>query len=151
MRGYSFNPKDEERAARAYGRELRVSPKYAAEICRELRGRKLEDARTFLEDVINMTRPVPLRRFKKGVAHRRGLRKAYAGRYPVKAAKAIMKVLNSAESNAEYKGVDVERLRIRHISTNRGRVIRGFRPRAFGRASPHNTLTSNIQVVLEEK
>lgn len=151
MRGYSFNPKDEERAARAYGRELHVSPKYASEICRELRGMKLKGARAFLEDVINMSRPVPIRRFKKGVAHRRGLRKAYAGRYPVKAAKMIMKVLNSAESNAEYTGVDVESLRISHISVNRGRIIRGFRPRAFGRATPHNTPTSNIQVVLEEK
>lgn len=151
MTGYSFRPKNEEKAAKAYARELRISPKYASELCRELRGRKLEDARAFLEDLMKMAKPLPLRRYKKGVAHRKGLRKAYAGRYPVKAAKAVMKVLGSAESNAEYKGLDVEKLRIRHISANKGRVIRGYLPRAFGKASPHNTHTTNFQVVLEER
>jgi|TARA_B100001971_G_C18207932_1_gene548792 large subunit ribosomal protein L22 len=151
MRGYSFNPKNEEKCVRAYGKEVHVSPKFSGEICRELKGKKLRDARVFLEDIINMIKPVPIRRFKKGVAHRKGLIKAYAGRYPVKAAKEIMKVLNSAESNAEYKGLNTERLHIRHISVNRGRIIRGFRSRAFGKVTPHNTLTSNIQLIFEEK
>jgi large subunit ribosomal protein L22 len=149
--GYSFKPDNEEKTAKAIGGELRISPKWAVEICREIRGKNLQDAKDFLEDVINMKRPVPLKRHKKGVAHRRGLTKAYAGRYPVKAAKKILKVLESAEANAEYKGLDTEKLYIRHIAAQRGRIIRGIIPRAFGRASPHNTLTSNIEVVLEER
>jgi large subunit ribosomal protein L22 len=148
---YSYKQEDESRIAKAMGVELRMSPKWSVETCWAIRGKKLEDAIEFLEDVIQMRRPVPIKKYKKGLAHRRGLSKAYAGRYPVKVAENILKVLESARSNAEYKGLDTERLYIKHISALRGRVIRGILPRAFGRASPHNTLTTNIEVVLEER
>lgn len=151
MPGYSYKPVDEEKAAKAYGRELRISHKYAVEICRELRGKTLEKAKEFLEDIIEMRKPLPLRRFKKGVAHRRGLVRAYAGRYPVKAAKNVLKVLRSAEANAEYNGLDADRLYIKHISATKGRIIKRYIPRAFGRATPHFRHTTNLQVVLEER
>lgn len=142
---------DEEKIAKAIGRELRISPKSSVEICRAVRKKNVEKAKDFLSEVALMKRPVPMKRFKKGVAHRRGLEKAYAGRYPKKAASQILKVLESAEANAEYKGLDTERLYVRHISTQRGRVIRGIRPRAFGRASPFNEETTNIEVILQER
>ncbi len=151
MAGYSFKPKDEAKIAKAIGSEIRISPKFSAEICREIRGKKLDKAKEFLQDVIAMKKPVALKRYKKGVAHRRGLKKAYAGRYPVKAASRIMKVLNAAQANAEYKGLSTEKLYIKHIAAQRGRVIRGILPRAFGKSSPHNTPTSNIEVMLEER
>jgi large subunit ribosomal protein L22 len=151
MVGYSYVPEDEEKAAKAYGRELRVSHKYAVELCRELRGMKLEKAKEYLEEIIAMKRALPLRRFKKGVAHRRGLTRAYAGRYPVKAAEHVLKVLMSAEANAEYNGLDGDRLFIRHISATKGRLIKRYFPRAFGRATPHFRHSTNLQVVLEER
>ncbi|NOZ76576.1 MAG: 50S ribosomal protein L22 [Euryarchaeota archaeon] len=150
MVGYSYTPK-RKRFSKALGREVRVSPKFSSEICREIRGKKLDAARAFLEDVMAMRRPVPLRRFNKGVAHRRGLVKAFAGRYPVKAARNILKVLESAVANAEYKGLDTDKLYISHAAAQKGRIIRGFRPRAFGRSSPSNTLTTHIEIVLEER
>ncbi len=142
---------DEEKVARAIGRELRISPKSSVEVCRAMRKKGVEKAKAFLNDVIALEIPVPMKKFKKGVAHRRGLSKAYAGRYPVKAASKILKVLESAEANAEYKGLDTEKLFIKHISTQRGRVIKGIIPRAFGRATPHNEETTNIEVVLQER
>jgi large subunit ribosomal protein L22 len=151
MAGYSFKPKDETKIARAIGSEIRVSPKFSAEICREIKGKKLDKAREFLQDVIAMKRAVALKRYKKGVAHRKGLRKAYAGRYPVKAASRILKVLNAAQANAEYRGLSTEKLYVKHIAAQRGRIIRGILPRAFGKASAHNTPTSNIEVMLEER
>ena len=69
---------------------------------------------------------------------------------PVKAATHILKVLENAEANAEYKGLDTEKLRIIHISSHRGPVIRGWIPRAFGRATPFNTPTTHVQIVLGE-
>lgn len=151
MKDYSFTPDKEEKTAKSIGREIRVSPKFSAEICREIKGKKLDKAKKFLEDLIAMKVPLPLKKYKGGVSHKKGLRKAYAGRYPVKAASKVLRVLANAEANAEYKGLDAERLYIRHVSTNRGRVIKRFMPRAFGKSSPHNTLTSNIQVILEER
>lgn len=149
--GFSYKVENDKNIARAFGKEIRVSPKHCVEICRELKGKKLEYAKDYLQEVIDMKRAVPFKRYKKGIAHRRGLNKWHSGRYPVKAASHIMKLLESAESNAEYKGLNVERLFIKHIMAQRGRVIRGFIPRAMGRASASNTPTTHIQVTLEER
>lgn len=151
--GYSLKIEgvEAEKTAKAIGRELRISPKSSVEICSEVRKKSVDKAKDFLNEVIQMKKPVTFARFNKGVAHRRGLKRGFAGKYPVKAASQILKVLESAEMNAEFKGLDTERLYIRHISTQRGRVIRGIRPRAFGRATPHNEQTSNIEVMLAER
>ncbi len=149
--GYSFKPKNEAKSAKAMGTELRISPKQSYEICNAIRGMTLEVAKEYLEDVIEMKKTVPFRRFKKGIAHRRGLKKWCTGRWPVKASSQILDVLKSAESNADYKGLDTDRLTIKHIATKRGRVIKGYRARAMGRSSPFNTPTSHIEIVLEER
>jgi large subunit ribosomal protein L22 len=93
---------------------------------------------------------IPFRRFNKKVGHRHGLEKAFSGRYPVNAAQQILNVLEGAEANAEYKGLDLERLKIIHASAYPGMKIKRFIPRAFGRSSPRfNTLT-HVELVLEE-
>jgi len=149
---YSLKIKEEnlDKVARASVRELRVSPKYAVEICRELRGKKLAYSKSFLEDVIKMKKALPLKSHMKGVAHRRGLSKAYAGRYPKKAAQLVLSLLNSAEANAASKGLEVESLRVLHMATKQGRTIKGYTPRAFGRATQSNTPTSNVEIILGE-
>lgn len=146
---YAYNG-DMENKARATGRSLKISPKHAFEICRAIRGMEIEEAKKYLQDVIDMKRPVPFKRHNKKVGHRRGLKGWPTGRYPVKAASQILDVLENAEANAEYQGLDTENLQIVHISSHRGYVIRGWIPRAFGRASPFNTPTTHIQVVLGE-
>ena len=100
--------------------------------------------------VIDMKQAVPFKRHNKKVGHRKGAQGWPSGRYPVKAAAEILKVLENAESNAEYKGMDTENLIIEHISSHRGMVIRGAIPRAFGRVTPFNTPTTHVQVVLVE-
>ncbi|MFQ6135816.1 MAG: 50S ribosomal protein L22 [Candidatus Hydrothermarchaeales archaeon] len=149
--GYSYKPKNEEKAAEAIGRELRVSPKHSVEICNAIKGMKVEDGKRYLKEVIELKKIVPFRKYKKGVAHRRGIRRWHTGRYPKKAASGILKVLESAEANAEYKGLDTDKLHIKHIAAKRGRIIRGFIPRAFGRSTPFNTPTTHIEIVLEER
>jgi len=148
--GYSVLELDPEKTAKASGRELRVSPKSAREVCSTIKGMKLDQARNFLRQVILKKKPVPFRRHKKKVGHRRGLQKAYAGRYPVKAAQKVLKVLESAEANAEYKGLDIERLRIMHASAYPGMKIKRYIPRAFGRASPRFETLCHVELVLEQ-
>jgi len=96
-------------------------------------------------------RPVPFKRFKKKAGHRHGLEKAYAGRYPVKAAKHILKVLEGAQVNAEYKGLDTDRLRIIHASAYPGMKIKRYIQRAFGKSSPRFETTCHIEIALEEQ
>ena len=146
---YSFQNFDPERMAKASGRDLRMSPKLSVEVCREIKGMMLNDAIKFLDDVIAKRRPVPLRRFNDSQGHKRG--KGFGpGRYPVKVAKEIKKILLNAKNNAEQKGLDPDRLKIIHAAAHRGPVLRGYIPRAFGRATPFNEQTTHIEIVVEE-
>jgi len=138
------------KSSKAMGMELHVSPKHAREISRALRGMRAGDARQYLEDVIALKRAVPFRRYNRNVPHKRGLVGWDAGRYPQKAAKEILSVLINAISNAEYKGLEPGEMQIFHISTKKGRTIKGWMPRAMGRATPKNTETVSVEIVLTE-
>lgn len=130
--------------------ELHISPKHAREICRTLRGMRTNLAKTYLEDVVALKRPVPFKRYRRNVAHRHGLVGWDAGRFPEKAAKAILVILENAMANAEYKGMESEKMRIYHAGTLKGRTIRGWMPRAMGRATPKNTETVSVEMILTE-
>ncbi len=145
--GYSIKEKPEG-TAKAIGRELDISPKASVEVCREIRGMMVEDAVTYLEQVISFKKPVSYRRYNKQIGHRKG-KKFGAGRYPKKTAKAILDVVRHAQHNAEYKGLDSDNMKIVHISSSRGMTVEGFMPRAHGRSSPFNHETTNVEVVLE--
>ncbi len=151
--GYSIieetlNP---EKTAKASGRELKVSHKASREICRALKGLMLNNAKQYLRDVIVKKRAIPYKRYNKKLPHRRGLVNTFAGRYPIKASQQILNVLTAAQSNAENKGLDVERLRIIHAAAYPGMKLKRFTPRAHGRASPKFDTTTHVEIVLDEK
>ena len=148
--GYSSLILDEEGVAKASGRDLRISPKAAREICKTIRNLRLDEARRFLQDVIDMKKPVPYRRYNKKVGHKTGIQGWCAGRYPVKAARELLKILNSLEANAEDQGLDVERLKIIHAVAHRGRLIKRYIPRAFGRSSPRFNILCHVELAVEE-
>ena len=139
---------DPDTTSRAMGHELHISPKHSREICRAIKGMQTGQARKYLEDVTVLKQAVPFKRHNDSMGHRRG--PMAAGRYPQKAAKEFIKLLVNAEANAEYKGLDSDHMRITHIATKQGRVIRGYRPRARGRSSPKNTETVNIEMIIQE-
>lgn len=151
--GYSIIAEelDLEKTVKASAREIRVSHKSAREVCRTIKGMMLTKAKQYLKEVVDKKKPVPFRRFTKKLGHRHGLVKAYAGRYPVKTAKHVLKVLEEAEANAENKGLDIDRLRIIHAAASQGMKIKRFKPRAQGRASPRFEILSHIEVVLQEE
>lgn len=151
LKFYAEHELDPETTARAMASELHISPKHAHELCRAVKGRRVEDAEEFLVKVLNMKVAVPFKRYKKKVAHRSGLKKWYAGRYPRTATYEILKLIQGAKSNAEYKGLDLEALRIWRATTKQGRTIHGIMPRAFGRATPKDTETVTVEIVLREE
>ena len=147
---YSIQGLDPDRTAIASGRDLRTSPKAAREICHYVKGMRLDKAKETLQEVVELKRPVPYRRHKKKVAHRKGAEGFDAGRFPQKAAGEILKLLGSVEANAEFKGLYTDRLKIIHIAAHRARVIRNYIPRAFGRSSPYFNHLTHIEVAVEE-
>lgn len=127
-----------------------MSPKAAREVCVAIKGKLVKDAKEYLERVESKKQSVPFRRYKRGGAHRSESPGFYTGAYPVKAAKEILKILNNLEANAEFKGLDLDRLKIIHAATLRGRVIRGYTPRAQGRSSPSFDTLCHIELVATE-
>ncbi|MGD0406682.1 MAG: 50S ribosomal protein L22 [Candidatus Bathyarchaeia archaeon] len=151
--GYSIieemlNP---EKTAKASGRELKISHKAAREVCKAIKGMMLNDAKQYLRDVTAKKKAIPYTRYNKKLPHRHGLIKTFAGRYPIKASQQILDVLESAQSNAENKGLDVDRLRIIHAAAYQGIKLKRYMPRAHGRASPKYDTTTHVEIVLDEK
>jgi large subunit ribosomal protein L22 len=151
--GYSITEEelDPEKTVKASAREIRVSHKSAREICRTIKGMMLTQAKDFLEEVSAKEKPVPFRRYTKKLGHRHGLQKAFAGRYPVKAAREIRKLLLGAEANAENKGLDTDRMRIIHAATSQGMKVKRSLPRAQGSNSPLIDIMVHVEIALEEQ
>ena len=138
---------DPDTSAKARAKDQPVSPKFSREVAGLIRGMKVERAVATLEEVIELKRAVPLKRYNKRVSHKKGIG---PGRYPVKASKVILGVLQSAVSNAEYKGLNPSDMAISTITNARGQTIPGHRPRAQGRPTEWNQETVNAEIIIQE-
>ena len=138
---------DPDKTAKAYGYELHCSRKDSTNLAYIIKDMKSEDAKKYLQDVIDMKQAVPAVFHKRKRAHQKAIG---PGSFPQKAAKYMLKILDNAINNAEYKGFDAENMKIVHISTYMGRTVKGIMPRAHGRATDKNTVTTNIEIILEE-
>ena len=146
---YAFQNFDSTRHVRASLREKEISHKHAREIAVAIKGMSIEKARDYLQNIITKQRAVPFRRYKNQVGHKSdpGM---MAGRYPQKSAIEFVKVLDNLESNAEYKGMDLDRLKIVNATVHKGVLIKRFIPRAMGRATPKNNVLTHVELVAQE-
>jgi large subunit ribosomal protein L22 len=149
--GYAFQNYDKTRHVRASIREKDISHKHAREIAVAIKGRSIENAREFLENVVARREAVPYRRYNNEVAHRSNIRNGFfAGRFPKKAASEFLRLLDNLESNAEYKGMDLDRLRIVNSAVHKGTKLQRFQPRAMGRSSPKFDTLVHVELVAQE-
>jgi len=146
---YAFQNYDATRHVRSSLREKDISHKHAREVAVAIKGLSIEKARDYLQAVINKDRAVAFRRFKNQVGHKSdpGM---MSGRYPQKTAKEFIKVLDNLESNAEYKGMDLDRIKIVNATVHKGVTIKRFIPRAMGRATPKNDVLTHVELVGQE-
>ena len=131
-----------ENYAKAMGKDLPISTKHSAEICRYLRGRNLQKAKKMLEEVIAMKRPVPFKKYTRDVGHKPGIA---SGRYPIKAAQAILILLNDVEANAQVKGLSSNDLIIHHFCAHLA-----SRPWHYGRISRRKMKRTHVEIVVTE-
>ena len=143
---YAFNNFDNTKHVHAALREKAISHKHAREIAVAINGMPIEKARDYLLSVIQLKLCVPFKRYKKAVGH-----KSDPGvMSPQKAATEILKLLDNLESNAEYKGMDLDRLKIINAAVHKGRILKRFIPRAMGRATPKNDVLTHVELVAQE-
>lgn len=141
---YAFQNYDLTNMARAVGRDLPISTKHCIEICKFIKGRKVEDARKALQAAIEKTAAIPFPRFNGGVGHKRGKGMA-SGRYPQKAATAILKILENAVANAKQKGLVENSLRVEAMIPQKGSS-----PYKHGRIRGRSAKKSHVEIVVGE-
>ncbi|HLD57112.1 MAG TPA: uL22 family ribosomal protein [archaeon] len=127
MPQYAYNPKT-EKFARAYGSALRISTKSSTQVCRAITGLNLQKGKGLLSSLLEE-------------------KKSLDGKYYTNTTSELLGLLKSAESNAEFKGLDTEKLII-HASAHTGFAF--WRPRRFKMRRQRRKVT-NIQIVLEQK
>jgi large subunit ribosomal protein L22 len=148
MRGYTYRTESGVTTARARGVELDMSPKKTYEVLNAIRGLPVDRARRILEEARDGGKAIPFRRYNQETAHHRGVG---PGRFPEKVCSNILQLLDNAESNAEYEGLESDRLYIHVASCARGKITKANMPRAQGRATAWNEQTTNVELVLAER
>ncbi|MBI4141509.1 50S ribosomal protein L22 [Candidatus Woesearchaeota archaeon] len=133
----------EKNTAQSKGISLAVSTKKSIEICNKIRGKNLATAKKILNDSINLKRPIPMTRFNKDTGHKHGMA---AGRFAVKACKAVLETLLSAEANAQYKGLATNNLLIKQINAYTGPHV--WR---YGRQRRRQAKRTHVHVTLGEE
>jgi large subunit ribosomal protein L22 len=139
---YSFEKYNPERMAVAVGKSLPVSTKHCIELTGRIRRKSLESAKRILNDCISMRKPIAFKRFTGSVGHKPGMA---AGRYPIKAAAAVLKVLESCEANAQFKGLDTGSMIIVHSNAQLG-----GKQYHYGRQRRRIMKRTMVEIVLEE-
>ncbi len=153
MTRYAATAENPAKSASSRGSYLRVSYKNTRETVQAINGWPLKKAQTYLEAVSEKKRAIPFRRFAGSIGRTAqgkefGVTKA---RWPVKSVKFVQDLLKNAESNAEAKGLDIEKLIIKHIQVNQAPKQRRRTYRAHGRINAYQSSPCHIEIILVEK
>lgn len=143
MKGYTFTNYDPEHMARAIGMALPISFKQSVEICGFIKNKNVFDAKKVLKDVSEKKLAVPFKRYNFDLGHKKGTGPA---RYPEKASREIIKLIETAEANAQFKGLNTSNLVIAHISAHKaGKAWH------YGRKTRRKMKRTNVEIIVEEK
>jgi len=139
---YSFQGM-KEGMAKAMKRDAELSLKVALEMAAFLKGRKTSEAKKILERVLDMKQAIPFKRFTDGVGHRPGAGIA-AGRYPQKASSIFIELIESAEANAQAKGLSSD-LKIIHLAPQKASGAYHY-----GRLRRRKFKRAHLEIVIQE-
>ena len=112
----------ENTLVKAINKNVRTSPRKLALVCNFIKGKKADVALRDLEFT------------RKKIAH--------------DVSKTVKSAIANAENNYQY---DIDNLFVKEAFVGKSLVMKRYRPRAKGRASPIKKPFSRITIVLEEK
>jgi len=139
--GYSINEKPDVPIAKALGIDIGISTKDSIEICDAIRKKPVARAKKMLEGSMTQDSPIRYNKFSEGASHKPGIG---MGRYPVKAATAILKLISSAEANAQVKGLG------KNLIVVHARAQHGTRSMKYGRLSRRIAKRTHVEIALGE-
>lgn len=141
---------DPDTTARGMLRERPISIKHSKAIARAIKGKTVAEAEEYLQAVIDGEQSVPFKQHNTGVGHRSDIDGWDAGRYPNKASKDFLKLLENVRNNADEQDFDGEAMEIKHVAAHKVGEQMGRKPRAMGRADPWNTPLCDVELIIEE-
>jgi ribosomal protein L22 len=130
--------KKKKTEALVYGKDLTLSTKHCVAICDFIRGKKIDTAISLLGEVLQMKRAVPM---KGEIPHRKG--RIMSGRYPLKACKQFVKLLQQLAANATVNEIEIEKWGIECKANKAARPYKRFGNKRFKRT--HVTLKLNTK------
>lgn len=122
---------------------LKISAIDAMNIARYLRGKELEKSKRLLQEILAHKKALPHIKSQGSSAHKPG--KVMAGSYPEKAAKMVLGLLESVESNAKEKGM-VSPFIINFIKADKGAL-----QWHYGRHRRQRVKNTHMEIKLVEK
>jgi len=152
-RKYAVEPVNAAKSTKARGSDLRIHYKNTRETVAAVRGMKLRRAKQYLNAVLAHKECVPFTIHKRGTG-RTAQASAWGvtqGRWPKKSVQAVLDLLQNAEANAEFKGLDIDSLYVSHIEAQAAQRGRRRTYRAHGRINAYMSSPTHIQLILSEK
>lgn len=143
---------EEKHVAKAMGIGINASLKVCTEICNNIKGKSAVKTKQFLLDVMEHKRFIPLKRYHKKVGHRKGdsVDGQKAGRYADNTVKAFLKVFDNALANADYKGLDEEKLVVSHATANQAFGRMSFQNKGKIGGKGRKKKTCHVEIILTE-
>src|SRR4030042_1050871 len=119
---------DEMKTATAKVTDAKVSFKHSMIVFKELKGKKSDKVKRYLEDLLNEKRSLK-------------------GKYYTNTVKKFLEVLKAAGANAKQKNLAADRLFVRNVTVNRGEEQ--YRPRTRWHLRGKKRRSTNIEIILE--
>eukprot|EP01038_Epipyxis_sp_PR26KG_P004029 gene4029-5765_t len=152
---YSKEPSNGVKAAKARGTHLRIHFKHCREIGNAIKGLKISKAKSYLENVLVYKEAIPITKYTGGIGrHSAGKKYKACGdkvAWPQKATKTFLDLLRNIESNAETKGLELDKVTITHVNCNQAPKMRRRTYRAHGRINAYMSSPAHVELIAEEK
>lgn len=141
---YAYQKYDDKMMARAFRANLGISLKKSVEVSKYIKGRDINQAIRFLEDVVSLKRAVPYTRYNQEMAHQKG-KGVSTGGFPVKVAVEFIKLLKLAQKNAIDKELNSD-LVVLEVSARKGSAF--YKP---GRHNGRKSKRAHVEVIVGVK
>jgi len=145
--------KSEKQIAKGMALNKPISTKYATELCREINGKNVSKAETFLNNIVAKKEFLPLRKYNIQVAHRKGAAKSNvkSGRYPRNTALVFLDLLQDVKANADYKGLDADKLFVLHSFASMGFRRFSHQPKGHIGGKSRRKKSTHVEIIVRER